>query len=47
LNPLSNHWGDKLKLPFELKNELTKLKQRLKYDEDNPTKASMDAIIKP
>jgi phosphoenolpyruvate carboxykinase (GTP) len=37
--------GDKL--PHELKNELTKLKQRLNYDEDEPTKASLDPLMKP
>ncbi|MEF3692742.1 MAG: phosphoenolpyruvate carboxykinase (GTP) [Acholeplasmataceae bacterium] len=34
--------GDKL--PHALKNELIKLKQRLKYDEDEPTKASMHPL---
>jgi phosphoenolpyruvate carboxykinase (GTP) len=36
--------GDKL--PNALKNELIKLKQRLNYDEDEPTKASMDPLKK-
>jgi len=34
--------GDKL--PHVLKNELIKLKQRLKYNEDEPTKASMHPL---
>ena len=36
--------GDKL--PNALKNELIKLKQRLNYDEDEPTRASMDPLKK-
>lgn len=34
--------GDKL--PDALRNELTKLKQRLNYDEDEPTKTSLDPL---
>ena len=36
--------GDKL--PHTLRNELIKLKQRLNYDEDEPTKASMEPLQK-
>ena len=36
--------GDKL--PHTLRNELIKLKQRLNYDEDEPTKASMESLQK-